>query len=212
MIDAGLAMAEGASGVNPMESLIAPLEGLFAVYSKQVGAENPGEGRLEGAIGVLIGLENADLFKEAIESLIDMALGDALDLTDHNGADVYTLKDQDGAIVDIDGGVAMLPREFVLALGRKVLFEHVNAITQVEEASLAANGAIGPIFDENLGSCFFVCAQIDWLRQVSSLENGSDAPAPSPERAAFLKPFLESHAVANATRTPDGFRFRFQIR
>ncbi len=205
MLDAGMAAAEGATGVNTMDGIIAPLEGLFAFYGKSLDSTHDS---FQRCMGLLIGLDSMDSFQEAIENLIDMALGDALELTDQDGADVYLFKDDDF----LSGGMALLPREFLVTLNPELLREHVDAIHQVEGSNLAMSGAIGPIFDQHQGSTFFACARLGWLREINLIEHGSEPRKPSAERVEFLQPFMDSHAIANAVRTPEGFRFRFEVR
>ncbi len=211
VVDAGIGMAQGMAGVDPIVDVLNQLEGNFAFYLADPpsvdGEERLGDEERLLSIGFQAGLVDGDTFLTAFEKLIGVGqLEDEFTFEEIAGADAYLLAENDY----FEGGFAFLPRAFIIGLSRNVLERSLQALTRAEDASLLDGSRMQAAIDENAGACFLMCVEMTPLRAFMELEGELNLPpleAGQPARDPF-----DCQLISTARRTGDGFEFRLQTR
>jgi hypothetical protein len=203
-LEAGRAAAGAMLGADPVEGLLAEMDGTFSVFVREV----EGDRTLDG-LGFLVGVREGLRFQESLEALVDVAFADELELDDVDGVDVYRGKGgrPEG---DTGGGLAFPPREFIAALRGKTLDRHLRALGGDLEAS-AAQERVGQILTDERGSFLTFATELGWLRRsrnaslfgAGGIPRGSE-PDSSPLDRAWL--------IGTAERTRAGVEFELEIR
>ncbi len=220
-IDAGVEAAKGMTGVDPVAELLSRMNGTFAVFFADSEA-SIGEVDAEWlGLGLLLGVTNGELFQSAFERVIESTLDSFLELDDVDGVDVYSFRKEElsGLVEDDDawqpGGVAFTAAEFLVAIDGVILRRQLRALQGELEAS-AAGGRAGQLFDSELGACFVGAMDLGWLQRVQQgpslrgpVGTETEAEVPAEPQAS---PLAGVWIVTTARRTPDGFRYRVELR
>lgn len=205
-IDAGVQGAEAMVGVNPIDDVLAQLAGDVVIYLTEPASASDGrrdEMRWLEALGLQLGLRDGAAFLDAIESLIEVGgLASVLEAETIEGADAYLLGEEAGD--ELDGGLAFLPRAFVLSPSRRTLERSLRALARVDGASLVSGSAMAAEIDANAGACFLSCVELTPLRAMLPEELGPDFALPAQGDLPARDPF-DARLVASVRRTADGF-------
>lgn len=221
-IDAGVEAAKGMTGVDPVRELLARLDGTFAVYFAESQTQGGGSGTDAAwlGLGLLFGVTNGELFEAAFERLIESTLDSFLELEDVDGVDVYSFRrEQSGWLVEDEvawqpGGLGFTAGEFLGAIDGGVLRRQLRALKGDVDASAVGETA-GQLFDGELGACFFWAAELGWLQglqQGTNLRAAGSTDEPETPAEPKASPLAGVWMVSTARRTPDGFRFKFELR
>lgn len=211
VVDAGIDVAKGVAGVDPVVDVLNQLAGDFAVYfvdPPQEEMEPDFDGMEElASLGFQAGLLDGEAFLSAFETLIEVGdMGSAFDLEEIAGVDAYVVRD-DGA----DGGVAFLPDAFAGAPSRRVLERSLRALTGAEDASLLDGSRMQAAIDENAGACFLTCVEMTPLRAFLPELDGDLRLPPLEEGQPARDPF-DAQLVGTVRRAPEGFELRLHTR
>jgi len=213
-VDAGLAAARGATGVDPVVDVLNQLAGDFALYlvHPASGEEPPEHDELETLflLGFQAGLVDGGAFLEALEKVLEVAaIESVFDLEVIEGVDAYVFDGDD----EVDGGLAVLPRTFTVAPARRVLENALRALTRAEGASLLDGSRMQAVIDENAGACFLTCVEMTPLRVflLPELEQGDLLLPPLEDGQPARDPF-DAQLIATARRTREGFELQLYTR
>lgn len=213
MADASLQMAEGMTGVDPIDELLNQLTGNFAGYFVEAGAVAETDDGVEdwmrtlALFGFHSGLADGDVFLNALESLMAMGgLESVFDLEEMGGADAYMVRDEEG----FDGGFACLPDALTYAGSRRVLERSVAALTGAKDASLDGS-RMAAVLDENASACYVSCVEMTPLRRYFLPEWNELRLPPLKEGEKARDPF-DAQLVNAVRRTPGGFEMQISTR
>lgn len=203
-LEAGRAAAGAMLGADPVEGLLAEMDGTFSVFVREV----EGDRTLDG-LGFLVGVREGLRFQESLEALVDVAFADVLELDDVDGVDVYRGRGSrpEG---DTGGGLAFPPREFIAALRGSTLDLHLRALGGDLEAS-AAQGRVGQILTDERGSFLTFAVELGWLRRSRNtyLPGAGGIPrGPEPDSSPLDRAWL----IGTSERTRTGVEFGLEIR
>ena len=214
MADAGLQMAQGLAGVDPIEELLNQLAGDFAMYFVEPdGEESSDHWRDEFSLfGFHARLVNGDVFLGALEKLIAMGgLDTMLDLQELGGAEAYLMPEGEGYESGLDGGFACLPNALSIAMSRRVLERSLLALTGAEGASLDGS-RMQAVIDENAGACYLTCIEMTPLRLYFLPEFNDDLRLPPLEEGQPVRDPFDAQLINAVRRTPAGFEMRMYTR
>ncbi|MEM1449402.1 MAG: hypothetical protein AAGI22_09820 [Planctomycetota bacterium] len=218
-VDAGLEAAEGLTGIDPIVDVVDQLAGDFALYFVDAGPGTieglPAEMELVLSLGLHASLVDGDTFLSAFEQLVQVGpLGNALDMVEISGVDAYLL---DGDDETVDGGLAFLPRAFVVAPGRRVLERAIGALLREEGASVPYGSRMQALLDECAGASFVGALELGPVRRYAlpDAADGPLLPALAEDGSAEVRsgrdPF-DAMLVGVMRRTPGGFSMRLGTR
>jgi len=208
-IDGGLQAAKDMADVDPIDDVLNQLAGDFTFYLVDPPKQLDGDWLKDFLmLGFQAGLVDGGAFETALEKLFDFGgLAATFDLEEIAGVDAYVMNDED----DFNGGLAIMPRAFTIAVSRQVLESGLKALTRVEGAGLGGSRMQAAI-DENAGVCFLACAEMTPLRRYWLPELKGDMSLPPLEEGGPARDPFDSQLVSTVRRTSTGFEFRLQTR
>ncbi|MEM9381263.1 MAG: hypothetical protein AAGB93_15020 [Planctomycetota bacterium] len=196
--------------------VVEQLGGDFALYLVDAGppaVEGPSsEMELALSLGFLASLVEGDAFLSAFEQLVQVGpLGGALATVEIAGVDAYLL---DGDDETIDGGLAFLPRAFVVAPARLVLERSIGALLREEGASVPHGSRVQGVLDESTGASFVGVLELGPVRRFAlpGVAAGPLLPALDGDGERAGRDPFDAMLVAVVRRTPGAFTFRLGSR
>ena len=200
-VDAGLAAAEGATGVDPFDDLVAQFAGNFLMFwrAEPFAQEDL---RMDGfeALGMWFDVRDATAFQDTFETLIDLAAG-FFELSELAGGDAYLVAQDES----VDGGFVLWPEGHCALAPLRSTLEGVAAARGGEEgASLLDTDDAGPAFDGATGTCAWSWMELSMVRRLIERELAKPLVLPSDQDGNTVDPF-DSQVVVTVRRTADGF-------
>ncbi|MFT5051968.1 MAG: hypothetical protein ACI8QZ_003399 [Chlamydiales bacterium] len=196
-VDQGLAAAEGMTGVDPVEDVLDQLEGTFAFYMLEGASDDDPLDNL-GKMGFLAHLLDGEIFFEAFEQLVS-GVGDVFERVELEGVDAYVFPSDP----ELDGGIAFLPKAFVVAPARPILVRALRALAGADGASLLDGSSMQAAIDENAGAAFLTVVDLASYRGIFLGKRRPESELPNP---------FESQLVGSARPIRDGFEFHLVTR
>ncbi len=206
MLDQSLEGAQAATGLDVEEKLLRQLTGTFLFF---MGAPDEGQQDPPFSLGVQASIADANAFEDAFETVVGMTLGeDATELVQVEGQDAYLWDTV---------GMSILPRSFLVCLGKPFFTDSIKALTGEVHSSMASGTRLEAAVAENQGASFFMCFELSSFRDLffgAELRGSDETPATAPTAETPSKapnPF-DCQLVASARRTKSGFDLRVTTR
>lgn len=203
-LDQSLSAAESMSGLDPIEQVLSKLGSQLVLYFRPSGDSRETFDFRD--MGFLLSLVDGDAFLDAFEQVVGGGpLEEYFDADEIEGAEAYMWDEGESR-----GGMAFLPRYFLMGGSTETLTQGVRALVGVSETTLLDGSEVQLAYDRRQGACYFACQRLVDLPGAESLSVVSDGE--SKESAERRLRLFESLLVSSAHREKQGFRFEVRAR